>query len=38
MPGHLKAVVLCVVLVGYVALIELVSYVVAWRFSALHGN
>lgn len=35
---YLKALVLGVVLVGYVLLIEVYSCVVARRFSALHGD
>jgi len=37
MPG-VKAVVLFCVLVVYLFLIEVASYVVARRFSTLHGN
>lgn len=34
----LKAIILCVILAAYLVLIEVYSYVVARRFSSMHGN
>ena len=38
MPGYFKALVLSLALLGYLVLIELVSYVVSRRFNPVFGG